>query len=151
MTTILHGLEGVKAHVGQHLGFSSWYEVTQERINLFADASGDRQWIHVDVERAAEGPFGKTIAHGLLTLSMIGTMAQEVFKFEGFKMGVNYGYERIRFPSTVPVGSQLRLGARVLSVDELPNAVQTLIELTIEVEGSKKPACAAQMILRHIP
>jgi acyl dehydratase len=151
MTTILHGLEGVKAHVGQHLGFSPWYEVTQERINLFAEASGDRQWIHTDVERAAEGPFGKTIAHGLLTLSMIGTMAREVFKFDGFKMGVNYGYERIRFPSPVPVGSKLRLGAKVLSFEELPNAVQTLLELTIEVEGSNKPACAAQMILRHIP
>jgi acyl dehydratase len=151
MTTILNGLEGLKAHVGQHLGFSPWFEVTQERINLFAEASGDRQWIHIDVERAAKGPFGRTIAHGLLTLAMIGTMAQHVFKFEGFKMGLNYGYEKIRFPSTVPVGSKLRLGAKILSCDELPNAVQTVIELTIELEGSGKPACAAQMVLRHVP
>ncbi len=151
MTTILNGIEGMKPYIGQHLGFSPWVEVTQERINLFAEASGDRQWIHTDVKRAAEGPFGKTIAHGLLTLSMIGAMAQHVFKIEGFKMGVNYGFDKIRFTSTVPVGSKLRLGARILSCDELPNAVQTVIELTIELEGSHKPACVAQMIVRNIP
>ena len=151
MTTILNGPEGVRAHVGRHLGFSPWLEVTQERINLFAEASGDRQWIHIDVERAAAGPFGRTIAHGLLTLSMIGALAQHVFRFEDFKMGVNYGYEKIRFPATVPVGSKLRLGAQILSCDVLPNAVQTVFELTIELEGSQKPACAAQMIFRHIP
>jgi acyl dehydratase len=151
MTTVINGIAGVKAHVGQHLGFSPWIEVTQERINLFAEASGDRQWIHTDVKRAAEGPFGKTIAHGLLTLSMIGAMAPDVFKFEGFKMGVNYGFEKIRFISTVPVGSKLRLGAKVLSCEVLPNALQTLIELTIELQGSTKPACVAQMIVRNIP
>src|SRR5260370_41689586 len=144
-------MEGVKPYSGGNLGFPRGVEATQERINLFGGGWGDRQWIHTDVKRAAEGAFGKTIAHGLLTLSMIGGMAPDVFKFEGFKMGVNYGFEKIRFISTVPVGSKLRLGAKFLSCEELPNALQTLIELTIELQGSTKPACVAQMIVRNIP
>jgi acyl dehydratase len=149
MTVILSGIAGLQAHAGQHLGFGPWVEVTQQRINQFAEATGDHQWIHVDVDRARGGPFGKTIAHGLLTLSMIGALSQEVFRFEGFKMGVNYGYDKIRFPQPVPVDSRLRLGAKVMSVETIASGVQTLMELTIEVEGAGKPACVAQMIFRH--
>lgn len=151
MAVILDGAEGIAAHVGQHLGHGDWVTVTQERINLFAEATGDRQWIHVDVERAATGPFGKTVAHGLLTLSMIGDLAKDLFSFKGFRMGVNYGYDKVRFPNPVPVGARVRLGARVLSCEPVDKAVQTIIELTVEMEGAAKPACVAQMIFRHYP
>jgi acyl dehydratase len=150
MTTVLSAAS-LPTLVGKHLGYSSWVEVTQERINLFAEASGDHQWIHVDVERARSGPFGKTIAHGLLTLSMISVMAKELFRFEGFKMGVNYGYEKVRFPTPVPVGSRLRLGAQIVSFEPVGATMQTIIELTVEVEGAAKPACVTQMIFRHTP
>lgn len=150
MTTSLAGIAGIKENLGNHLGFGPWVEVSQERINQFAEATGDHQWIHVDVEKAKTGPYGKTIAHGLLTLSMIGVLAREVFRFEGFKMGVNYGYEKVRFPSPVPVGSKLRVGAKVISADEIANGIQTTLELTVEVEGASKPACVAQMIFRHM-
>lgn len=150
MTTTLSGVAGIKAQLGQHLGYGPWLELTQERINQFAEATGDHQWIHVDVEKAKTGPYGKTIAHGLLTLSMIGVLAREVFRFEGFKMGVNYGYEKVRFPSPVPVGSKLRVGAKVLAAEDITNGVQTTLELTVEVEGAAKPACVAQMIFRHM-
>lgn len=137
--------------VGATFGPGEWLEVTQERINQFADASGDHQWIHVDEERAAAGPFGKTIAHGLLTLSMISSLNKGMFKFRGYKLGVNYGYEKIRFPSPVPVGSRLRVSAKVLSYEPVGKMMQTVIEFTVEREGSEKPACIAQMIFRHLP
>ena len=137
--------------VGRELGRSSWIDVPQERIDAFAELSGDRQWIHVDTERARTGPYGKTIAHGLLTLSSISLVAKEVFKFEGFKMGVNYGYEKIRFPATVPVGSRMRVAAKILSFEKVGATYQTIIELSVEIEGGAKPACVAQMIFRHTP
>ncbi|MDB5671177.1 MAG: hypothetical protein JWO25_2136 [Alphaproteobacteria bacterium] len=137
--------------VGKTLGPSEWIEVTQERINQFAEASGDRQWIHVDEERAKDGPFGRTIAHGVLTLAMTSSVSKEVFKFDGFKMGVNYGYDKIRFPTPVPVGSRVRLLAKVLDYTPAGNTLQTILEMTIEVEGAAKPACVAQMIFRHTP
>jgi acyl dehydratase len=149
--TVVLSAETLPTLVGQPLGYSGYVEVTQDRINQFAQATGDDQWIHVDVERAKTGPFGKTIAHGLLTLSMIGVMGKDVFRFEGFKMGVNYGYDKVRFPMPVPVGSRLRLGAKILSFEPLGNAVQTIVELTVEIEGASKPACVAQMIFRHTP
>jgi acyl dehydratase len=148
LTTVLTG-ESSPGLVGQLLGPGQWVEVTQERINQFAQATGDHQWIHVDVERAKRGPFGRTIAHGLLTLSMIGVLGKEVFRFDGYKMGVNYGYDKIRFPAPVPVGSKLRLAAKVLSFEMQATTVQTVMELTVEIEGAVKPACAAQMIFRH--
>ncbi len=151
MTTVLDGPVGIAALVGQHLGYSPFVDITQERVNLFAEATGDRQWIHVDPERAKDGPFGGTIAHGLLTLSMIGDLATSVFKFQGFRMGLNYGYDKIRFPAPVPVGAKLRLGARLLSTDAVAGAIQSVMELTVEIEGGPKPACVAQMIFRHIP
>ncbi|MDB5721398.1 MAG: hypothetical protein JWP15_2016 [Alphaproteobacteria bacterium] len=137
--------------VGKTLGPSEWIEVTQERINQFAEASGDRQWIHVDEERAKDGPFGRTIAHGVLTLAMTSSVSKDVFKFDGFKMGVNYGYDKIRFPTPVPVGSRVRLLAKVLDYTSAGNTLQTILEMTIEVEGAAKPACVAQMIFRHTP
>lgn len=150
MTVVLSGVEGIRSHIGQHLGYGEYVEVTQQRINQFAEATGDHQWIHVDVEKAKTGPYGKTIAHGLLTLSMIGALNRGIFKFEGFKMGVNYGYEKIRFPSPVPVGSKIRLGAKIVSAEDIPNGIQTIMEFTIEAEGAAKPACIAQMIFRHV-
>lgn len=149
---VLEGKAGIEAYVGKELGHGAFVRVTQERINQFAEATGDRQWIHVDVERAKSGPYGKPIAHGLLTLSIIGELSKEVFKFQGFKMGLNYGYEKIRFPAPAPVDSNLRLRAKVLSCEAVTGgAVQTIMELTVEIEGGTKPACVAQMIFRHIP
>jgi acyl dehydratase len=135
--------------VGSTLGPGEWMEVTQERVNQFAEASGDHQWIHVDTERAANGPFGTTIAHGLLTLSMISALNQGMITFVGFKMGVNYGYEKIRFPSPVPVGSRLRAKGKILSYEPAGKTMQTVIEWTVEREGAEKPVCIAQMIFRH--
>ena len=149
MSTILNGVEGVRSQVGQDLGFGEWQTVTQARVNTFAEASGDYQWIHVDEERAAKGPFKKTIAHGLLTLSMINSLSKGLFKFEGFRMIANYGYDKIRFPTTVPVGSRVRAGAKIVAADDMPNnGLQIKLELTVEVEGSEKPACVAAMIMR---
>ena len=144
-------LDTLPGLVGKTLGPSEWVRVTQDRINQFAEATGDKQWIHVDVEKAATGPFGKTVAHGLLTLSMIGVMGKDVFKFEGFKMGVNYGYEKIRFPTPVPVDSNLRVRVQIVSFDLIGAVWQTVVEFTVEVEGAAKPACVAQMIFRHTP
>lgn len=144
-------LDTLPGLVGKTLGPSDWVRVTQDRINQFAEATGDNQWIHVDVEKAATGPFGKTVAHGLLTLSMIGVMGKDVFKFEGFKMGVNYGYEKIRFPTPVPVDSNLRVRVQVVSFEPVGAVWQTVVEFTVEVEGAAKPACVAQMIFRHTP
>jgi acyl dehydratase len=150
VTTIL-SRETLPGLIGLTIGPGEWTEVTQERINLFADATGDHQWIHVDVEKAKAGPFGKTVAHGLLTLSMISALNQGLFKFEGFKMGVNYGYEKIRFPSPVPVGSKLRVSAKIIDFAPAGATFQTIVEFTVEVEGGAKPACVAQMVFRHTP
>jgi acyl dehydratase len=149
MTTLL-SRDTLPGLVGTTLGPAAWMEVTQERINEFANASGDHQWIHVDVERARTGPFGATIAHGLLTLSMIAALNQGMFKFDGFKMGLNYGYEKVRFPSTVPVGSRLRVTAKILSFEPVGQMFQTIIEYSVEREGADKPACVAQMVFRHV-
>src|SRR5215471_18349835 len=111
MATTIDGIDGLKAYVGQHLGYSEWTEVTQHQVNLFADATGDHQWIHVDVERAKAGPFGGPIAHGYLTLSLIPGLMPTVWDVHGFSMGINYGLNKLRFPTPVPVGSKVRLGA----------------------------------------
>jgi acyl dehydratase len=150
MTTIL-SQETLPTLIGQSIGPGEWTEVTQERINEFASATGDHQWIHVDVERARAGPFGTTVAHGLLTLSMISALNKGLFAFEGFKMGVNYGYEKIRFPSPVPVGSKLRVSAKIVDFAPAGSTFQTVVEFAVEVEGGTKPACIAQMVFRHTP
>ena len=150
MTTTVRGLEELKALAGKNLGSSGWLEITQHRVNTFADATGDHQWIHVDVERAKSGPFGGTIAHGYLTLSLIIPLFAELLHVQDVKMGVNYGLEKVRFPSPVRVGSRIRLNASVQSAQEVAgNGVQTQFDFTVEVEGSDKPACIAQALYRH--
>lgn len=146
---VLNGLDELRAAVGEHLGHSGHRAVTQRDVDAFAELTGDDQWIHVDTERAATGPFGGTIAHGLLTLSLGPRLARTIYRIDGMKMGVNYGYDRIRFPSPVPVGSRVRLGATLTSVDDVPGGVQVGIEFVWEVEGAAKPACVARMLLRY--
>jgi acyl dehydratase len=134
--------------VGKHLGFSEWREMTQERVNMFADATEDHQFIHVDVERAKETPFGGTIAHGFLTLSLIVPIMGDLFRVSGVKMGINYGLDRVRFPAPLPVGAHFRGGAEIAQVTEVPGGVQVKSKVTIEVQGSEKPACVAETLVR---
>jgi acyl dehydratase len=143
------GVEGLKGLVGQHIGYSDWHLVTQEQVNTFADATGDHQWIHVDPERAKSGPFGGPIAHGYLTLSLGPYFLPKMWDVEGFSMGVNYGCEKVRFPSPVPVGSKVRCGAAVDRVDRVAGGASVTLTLTIEVEGAPKPACVAQVVYRY--
>ena len=145
---VITGVAGLKAAVGEHLGYSEYIEISQERVNQFAEATGDFQWIHVDVERAKSGPFGGPIAHGYLTLSLGPMLYPTVVRIEGFSMGVNYGANKVRFPSPVPVGSKVRLGVKVLEVEEIANGVQMTMEFTFECEGSSEPSCVAEIIFR---
>jgi len=145
---VITGVAGLKAAIGEHLGYSEYIEISQERVNQFAEATGDFQWIHVDVERATSGPFGGPIAHGYLTLSLGPMLYPTVVRIEGFSMGVNYGANKVRFPSPVPVGSKVRLGVKVLEVEEIANGVQMTMEFTFECEGSSKPSCVAEIIFR---
>ena len=144
----LHGLEEVKGYVGKELGVSDWLEVTQEKIDQFAAVTGDDQWIHVDVERAKESPFGVTIAHGYYTLSLAPRFSYDMFSFEGFAFGVNYGLNRLRFPAPMPVGGRVRMRAKLLSVEEIPGGAQLTTELTFEREGAEKPVCVAESLSR---
>src|SRR5690606_33317524 len=146
MAKDIQGIAGLKALEGQHLGYSDWLDITQERVNTFADATGDHQWIHVDPERAKDGPFGGTIAHGYLTLSLGPALMPSILTVSGVKMGVNYGADKVRFISPVKVGSRLRLGAELTRIEELPgNGAQVYMTFTFEVEGSEKPACVADI------
>ena len=142
------GIDELKAKVGEELGVSEWHEVTQEEIDAFADATGDHQWIHVDPERAAQSPFGSTIAHGLLTLGLGPRFTYDAYAVEGFAFGVNYGYDRVRFPAPVPVGSRVRMRAVLDSVDDVPGGVQFKVTQTFEIEGGEKPACVAEALAR---
>ena len=144
----LHGIEGVKAKAGQEWGRSDWLQVTQDRIDQFADATDDHQWIHVDAERAKKGPFGTTIAHGFLTLSLIPGLAGSLVKVEGVRMGINYGLNKVRFPSPVRVGSRVRAVSKNVSVDDIEGGVQVVNQVTIEIEGQEKPACVAETVSR---
>jgi acyl dehydratase len=146
---VITGVDGLKAAVGEHLGYSEYFDVSQERVNQFAEATGDHQWIHVDVERAKTGPFGGPIAHGYLTLSLGPMLYPTVVRIEGFSMGVNYGANKVRFPSPVPVGSKIRLGVKLLEVEEIANGVQMTMEFTFECQGASKPSCVAEVIFRH--
>jgi acyl dehydratase len=144
------GLDELKSLAGRDLGHSSWIEITQERVNTFADATGDHQWIHVDAERAAAGPFGTTIAHGYLTLSLVIPLFGELLEIKGIRMGINYGLDRVRFPSPVRVGAKIRLAGRVAGVDEVPgDGVQLALDFTVEIDGGDKPACVARAIYRQ--
>ncbi|RBY80579.1 dehydratase [Geodermatophilus sp. TF02-6] len=148
--TTVDGVEGVKGLVGQELGPTDWVEITQDMVNLFADATGDHQWIHVDVERAKrESPFGGPIAHGYLTLSLVPRFLPQLTETTGFSMGVNYGTEKVRFPSPVPVGSKLRAKAVVDEVTEITGGVQIQQTVTFETEGGTKPACVATIVVRQ--
>lgn len=143
-------LADLKSLVGQELAVSQWFVVSQARIDQFAEATGDLQWIHVDPERAAAGPFGATIAHGFLTLSMLPLFSQDALRFEDVRMSVNYGLNRVRFPSPVPVGSELRGRFRLLSVEDVAgNGMQVTVELTVERKGSDKPVCVAESVTRR--
>lgn len=145
---VITGVDGLKAAIGEHLGYSEYFDVSQERVNQFAEATGDHQWIHVDLERAKSGPFGGPIAHGYLTLSLGPMLYPTVVRIEGFSMGVNYGANKIRFPSPVPVGSKIRLGVKLLEVEEIANGVQMTMEFTFECQGASKPSCVAEIIFR---
>ena len=149
MATEIVGIAGLQQLVGQHLGYSDYLEITQERIDQFAEATGDHQWIHVDPVRAKDGPFGTTIAHGYLTLSLGPILAPQVSYVSGLSMGVNYGCGKVRFPSPVPVGSKLRLGVEVKDVEVIAEGQAQLTYLyTFEVEGATKPSCVAEVIIR---
>ena len=149
MATKIDGIDGLKAKIGDHLGYSDYVEITQEQVNLFADATGDHQWIHVDVERAKAGPFGGPIAHGYLTLSLGPALLPQIMEVSGVAMGVNYGANKIRFPSPVPVGAKVRLGAKLLAVEDVTGGAQGTVEMTFEVEGAPKPSCVAEVIFRY--
>ncbi|MGC5564284.1 MaoC family dehydratase [Streptomyces sp. FR-108] len=146
---IFASADELKAAVGEQLGYSDWVEIDQKRIDLFADATGDHQWIHVDAPRAAAGPFGTTIAHGYLTLSLLPLFGPQLIAVEGVKMGVNYGTNKVRFPAPVPVGSRLRATARIAAVDEVAGGVQVAVGFTVEREGGEKPVCVAESVSRY--
>ena len=148
--TTVDGVEGVQSLVGQHLGYSDWVTITQEQVQQFADATGDQQWIHVDPERAKkESPFGGPIAHGYLTLSLAPALLPQILAVGGISMGVNYGCGKVRFPSPVPVGSKVRAGAELVSVEDVAGGAQVTMSVTFEVEGAPKPSCVAEVIYRY--
>ena len=142
------GIDELRAKVGEELGVSDWLEITQADIDAFAQATGDHQWIHVDPERAAQTPFGGTIAHGLLTLSLGPRFSGEAFALEGFAFALNYGYDRVRFPAPLPVDSRVRMRATLSSADEVPGGIQIKVTQTFEIEGGEKPVCVAEQLVR---
>ncbi len=144
------GLDEFVAAEGAELGPTDWLEVTQDRVNLFADATDDHQWIHVDPERAANGPFGGTIAHGLLTLSLLPHFTHELYTVDNIAMAINYGYNKVRFITPVRVGAKIRARAQIAKVDQLDGAVQATVTVTVEIDGSDKPAAVAESIVRFI-
>lgn len=149
MATTIDGIAALQTKIGEHLGYSEWHQVTQDQVGLFADATGDHQWIHVDVARAKAGPFGGPIAHGYLTLALAPVLLGQVLTVTGVSMGVNYGANKVRFPSPVPVGSRLRLGAVIDSVDPIDGGAQVALTATFEVEGAAKPCCVAELVFRY--
>jgi acyl dehydratase len=149
MPTTVDGVDAFHALVGQQLGYSEWEAVTQDRVNLFADATDDHQWIHVDPERAKTGPFGGAIGHGYLTLSLAPVLLNQVIRVENTTFGVNYGTNKVRFPSPVPVGSDLRMGVTVGAVDDVEGGVQVTFDVVMEVRDAPKPACVAQVVYRY--
>ena len=149
MPTVAHGLDGLRKLAGADLGASDWLTVTQDRVNKFADATDDHQWIHVDTERARTGPFGATIAHGYLTLGLVIPLWTQILQMDGVVVAVNYGLNRLRLPAPVPVGSQVRLHARVSAVEDVADAVQLTVDLTVEIQGGDKPALVAEALYRY--
>ncbi|MAN34537.1 MAG: dehydratase [Acidimicrobiaceae bacterium] len=145
---IINGADELKGLIGEHLGYSPYVSISQEQVNQFADATGDHQWIHIDVERASSGPFGAPIAHGYLTLSLGPALYPQVVSIGGFSMGVNYGTNKVRFMSPVKVGSNLRLGVKLLDVTDISGGIQSTMEFTFECEGADKPSCVAEVVFR---
>jgi acyl dehydratase len=148
--TTLDGIDQVRAAVGRDLGTSDWLTITQERIDQFAEATGDHQWIHVDPVRAAAGPFGATIAHGYLTLSLSNAFLPEIVEIIGFSAGINYGMGKVRFPAPVTVDSRLRARATLAAVDEVAGGIQTTVVITIERQGGDKPVCVVESLSRYL-
>ena len=142
------GLDELKGRVGEELGVSDWHEVTQKDIDTFADVTGDHQWIHIDVERAKETPFGGTIAHGYYTLSLAPMFSYKLFSLEGVAFGVNYGLNRVRFPAPMPVGDRVRMRMKLANVEDVPGGAQITMELTFEREEGDKPVCVAESLSR---
>ena len=151
MATVFETPADLKPAVGQHLGYSDWLEISQERIDQFADATDDHQWIHVDPVRAKQGPFGACIAHGYLTLSLVNRFLPQIVEVRGISMGVNYGANRLRFPAPVPVGARIRGGAELVEAEDVKGGVQATIRVTVEIEGSQRPACVVDTISRYFP
>jgi acyl dehydratase len=149
MTTTVDRLDDFHDLVGQQIGYSQWQPITQDRVNLFADATDDHQWIHVDPERAKEGPFGGAIAHGYLTLSLAPVLLNKVLTINNMKLGINYGANKVRFPSPVPVGADLRMGVTVASAENVADGVQVVFDLVMEIRDAPKPACVAQVVYRY--
>jgi acyl dehydratase len=149
MAVIIDDLSKFQDLVGQHLGYSEYKLIDQQIIDLFADATGDHQWIHVDVEKAKNGPFGAPIAHGYLTLSLIPALIGQILLVENMAFGVNYGCNKVRFPSPVKVDSKIRLGISVASVEEIEGGAQVNLDAVLETEGSEKPSCVAQVVYRY--
>ncbi|GAA3444591.1 MaoC family dehydratase [Planomonospora venezuelensis] len=149
MPATAHGLDELKALAGTDLGRTEWLEITQDRVNTFADATDDHQWIHTDPERAEDGPFGAPIAHGYLTLSLVIPLFNRLLQISGISMSVNYGLDKVRFPSPVRVGAKIRLGGVVDTVEEVKGGVQMHLAFTVEIDGGDKPACVARAVYRH--
>ncbi|MGU3584228.1 MaoC family dehydratase [Rhodococcus sp. C26F] len=148
---VFNGIDEVEKAVGEHLGYSDWLEIDQKRIDLFAEATGDHQWIHVDPERAKDGPYGKTIAHGYLTLSLLPVLGTQIFSLEGLKMKVNYGSNKVRYPAPVPVGSRIRAGAEFKSLERTAKGANLVVGYTIEIEGGERPALVAETVVVLVP
>ena len=151
MATVFKSPLDLEAAVGTKLGESEWLTIDQDRINLFADATGDHQWIHVDPEKAKSGSFGCTIAHGYLTLSLVNLFLPQIVDVQGISMGVNYGSDKLRFPAPVKVNSRVRGVGELISVEQVKGGVQAVIRVTVEIEGEDRPACVVDTISRYYP
>jgi acyl dehydratase len=149
MATVFSHPRELAAAVGTHLGYTDWLEIAQPRIDAFAEATGDHQWIHVDPERAKTGPFGATIAHGYLTLSLVGMFLPQIVEVRGIRMGINYGTDKVRFPAPVRVGSRVRAGGELVKVEDVKDGVQATVRVTVEIEGAERPACVVDTISRY--
>ena len=150
MTVVFQNIAELLAAEGEELGHTEWLEITQQRVNLFAEATGDHQWIHVDPERAAKTPFGGCIAHGYLTLSLVSQFISQLMRVENLVMGVNYGCDKVRFPAPVKVGARARGHGVILKAERIGDAVQLAVRVTVEVEGQEKPGCVAETLARFV-
>lgn len=151
MATVFNTPAELKGAVGRHLGYSDWIEITQERIDRFGEVTGDQHWVHVDPARAQAGPFGACIAHGFLTLSLIGVFLPQIFEVRGIRTGLNYGADKLRFLEPVRAGARIRCGGELGRVKDVKDGVEVMIRLTIELEGSARPACIVDKLSRYYP